>query len=188
MKAISLPYKTSRAFTLIELLVVIAIIAILATLGISVGSSVMRNAKKLQAKTAMKGVEVGIGGYRTEYNRLPLAANKDTDDNYTTTNADGLSIIQMLMASDEGDAITNNPRRIKFYEPSNAKNNKNGYVDGTGLVDPWGEAYEMRLDYSGDGILEDPYGGSDLNGSVLLWSHGDPKLGNTETDDVKSWE
>ena len=69
----SLRSQSHTGFTLIELLIVIAIIATLATMGVAGGQMMIRRAKDLQAKTTMKGLEIAIKGYQTEYLRLPTA-------------------------------------------------------------------------------------------------------------------
>lgn len=189
------PRRPSRsAFTLIELLVVVAIIAILATIAVPAGGAVMERARKLQAKAAMKGLEIAINGYRTEYNRMPLASSAgSTDFVEYITDADGRDLLDTLMAKND----TNNPRRIKFYEPPTAKNSSNGYdtTDGR-LLDPWGQPYTVIIDYSGEGLLDNPYTGESgepekVSASVLIYSHGPDKTFQSakggKVDDVKSW-
>jgi len=198
MKIQTNPRRQPSAFTLIELLVVIAIIAILATIAVPVGGKVMERAKILQAKTAMKGLEIAINGYRTEYNRMPLASTASGDDpvEYDTGTAQGLTLLKTLMAQDN----TNNPRQIKFYEPQTAKSGANGLVDGEGggLFDPWAKPYTIVIDYSGTGLIDNPYAGENgepeqVSSSVIIYSGGPDEqlMGGGEeggkNDDVKSW-
>lgn len=187
------PYS---AFTLIELLVVIAIIAILATIAVPAGGKVMERARKLQAKAAMKGLEIAINGYRTEYNRMPLASSAGSDYVEYKTDTDGKMLLDTLMGKDD----TNNPRRIKFYEPPTAKNRSNGYdPDDGSLLDPWGQPYTVIIDYSGEGLIPNPYTGDgepeNLSASVVIYSHGPDKAfenasgdNGGKVDDVKSWD
>lgn len=185
----------SQGFTLIELLVVIGIIAILATIAVPVGQNVLKKARELQAKAAMKSLEMAVKGYQTEYNRLPSLDSpppaEDNTEGYDTSAEDGRGIIDILMAAD----TAKNPRGISFYEPPVAKGNS-GYTQAGGLKDIWGaQGYMMIFDYDGDKKITNPYGDTDDNdipGSVLIYCAGANKefdMGSTgRTDDLKSWE
>ncbi len=63
----------SGAFTLIELLVVIAIIGILASMALVVFNQVMIQAKKTQATTEIKSIEVAITDYEQAYSHPPVS-------------------------------------------------------------------------------------------------------------------
>ncbi|TLD70986.1 prepilin-type N-terminal cleavage/methylation domain-containing protein [Phragmitibacter flavus] len=196
MKLASLSRRQSSAFTLIELLVVITIIAILASISVPVGGKIMERAKILQAKTAMKGIEIAINGYRTEYNRMPLASTAgESDTAEYLTDSTGMPLLAALMAQDP----TNNPRQIKFYEPPSAKGGANGYVQdgeggGGGLFDPWSRPYTIEIDYSGNGQIPNPFAGTEghtgepenVSASVIIYSDGPDETPQTK-DDVKSW-
>src|SRR5688572_24596391 len=50
----------------------ISVLAMLASLGVASGQKVLGKARELQAKAVMKGLEIAIKGYQTEYLHLPL--------------------------------------------------------------------------------------------------------------------
>ena len=192
--------KRIRGFTLIELLVVIAIIALLATMGVAGGQIVIKRARELQAKTAMKGLEIAIKGYKTEYLRLPSAESSAvTEDNaggYDTGDSTGMGLIDVLMATD----TTKNPRQIHFYDPPPAKNGAAGYSETTGLRDPWGQGYKVIMDYGNDGRVDNPYAGAvsgesdELITDVIIYCAGSNKMfeeggsSGGKLDDLRSWQ
>lgn len=75
------------AFTLVELLVVIAIIAILAAATLSVGSLMIREAKKAKAANTATQIQTAALGYYTEYSVYPVPSGTTTD--YKITDATG---------------------------------------------------------------------------------------------------
>lgn len=189
-----------RGFTLIELLVVISIIALLATMGVAGGQIVVKRARELQAKTAMKGLEIAIKGYKTEYLRLPSAeasaVTEDNSDGYDTGDSTGMALLDVLMATD----TIKNPRQIHFYDPPPAKSGAAGYSAETGLRDPWGQGYKVILDYGSDGKVANPYAGAvsgeseELVTDVIIYCAGANKIfeegGSTagKLDDLRSWQ
>jgi prepilin-type N-terminal cleavage/methylation domain-containing protein len=182
-------------FTLIELLVVIAIIALLAAIGVVSGQIVIRKARELEAKTVMKGLEMAVKGYKTEYQRLPSAEIGQTEDNepFDTSNA---LILNVLIAAQE----ERNPHKIRFWEPPPAKPSGAGYSEERGLIDPWGKnGYMVILDFSGDGKIANPYAGAgeaeEITADVLVYCAGantvfeeSGSATGKKADDVKSWE
>lgn len=191
-----------RGFTLIELLVVVSIIALLATMGVAGGQLVIKKARELQAKAAMKGLEIAIKTYKTEYLRLPSAEDnamtEDNEEGYDTASGVGMTLLNVLMATD----VARNPRQVRFYDPPPAKSGGGGYSTDGGLRDPWGEnGYMIILDYGNDGKVTNPYAGAtagepdELTSDVIIYSAGANKRfeqggasGNGKLDDVRSWQ
>jgi prepilin-type N-terminal cleavage/methylation domain-containing protein len=201
MRSPLLNLRKPGGFTLIELLVVISIIAMLATIGVAGGQVVIRKARELQAKAVMKGLEIAVKGYKTEYLRLPTAESaRQTEDNqaFDTSDAEGKAVINVLLAIP--DYKERNPRQIRFWEPPPAKADGVGYSETTGLRDPWGKnGYLMVLDYSADGKITNPYTGEgeadEISGDVLLYCAGantvfeeSGSASGKKSDDVRSWQ
>ncbi len=84
----------------------------------------------------MSSLIIGIKGYQTEYERLPVFAFTSQDEHVLQRTCG--AILRVLSAED----AENNPRKIPFIELWKAKDKRNGfYIDGNGtpiFVDPWG--------------------------------------------------
>ena len=199
MKVPLLNPRKPGGFTLIELLVVISIIALLATIGVAGGQIVIRKARELEAKAVMKGLEIAIKGYKTEYLRLPSAEpTAQTEDNeaFDTSDEQGKALMNVLLATSN----ERNPRMIHFWEPPNAKTGGAGYTPDQGLRDPWGKnGYQVILDYSGDGKISNPYSGNgesdEITSDVILYCAGantnfeeGGSSSGKKLDDIKSWQ
>lgn len=201
MKSVPHHPQRPRGFTLIELLVVISIIALLATMGVAGGQIVIKKARNLQASAVMKGLEIAIKSYKTEYLRMPsadTATQNQDNDAYDTSSVEGMNLLNVLLATE----VTRNPRQIRFWDPPPAKTGGAGYSTDTGLKDPWGkQGYMIVLDYSADGKISNPYAGgsgtepSELTADVILYCAGANNLfdeggagGGGKVDDVKSWQ
>ncbi len=207
------PSLVRRGFTLIELLVVIVIIAILVSLAVPAINSVMYKAQILKIKTVLKDIQVGIGHYRTEYNRFPIDPNDlggggDEDLEPFLTDGTTQPTINILIANvDTSGGSTNmNPKKIKFLDLPIAKNNQFGIVDPSGgvgdgtpvqLVDTWGLPYKIALDTNYDNRIVNPDKNSNdqiisggapefLNSTSAIYSFGPDRLEFTK-DDIASW-
>jgi prepilin-type N-terminal cleavage/methylation domain-containing protein len=198
MKTSSTHRPATQAFTLIELLVVIAIIALLASIAVPAGNVVLKKARQTQAKAMMKGLEIAIKGYQTEYNRYPLTPAGGAADGEPIVLEDGNTLIETLVlppnASD--DAKTANPRNVKFYDPPVAKGTSNGLTPGRGLMDPWGSPFTVVIDYDNDGQVTIPDDAKDDSASapdpdtlatgVIVYTSG-PAPHDKKKDYVRSW-
>lgn len=171
-------------------LVLVAIVVVgLAVLGIFGGRSVIGKARDLQARAVMKGLEIAITSYVTEYSHLPVVSNPappNDGEARDTSEESGKVIMAVLLANDQ----TQNPRSIRFFDPPPAKSTGAGYSNSTGLIDPWGKGgYRILLDDNGDGTIPDPENRlGNLSGSVLIYSAGADGDFSTWEDNVCSWK
>jgi hypothetical protein len=157
------------------------------------------HSKGIHPKAEMKGLEIAIKSYKTEYMRLPfIGETPPSQDNqaYDTSDANGRKLLDILLARD----TKHNPRQIRFWEPPTAKRSGAGYSSEGGLKDSWGkQGYKVILDYNGDGKITNPYGKNDkeadeLDADVIIYSAGANGIfeqgvskNGKGTDDVKSW-
>lgn len=145
--------------------------------------------ERLQAMTNMKGLEIALSGFQTEYkvslsNKLGFKENKEHLVDET--------VLKPLMAADP----ELNPKKIRFYDPPVGKKGKSGFWRDEGggqqiqLRDPWGGLYRVRSDSDGDGKIgnpEDPTGEGIFSG-VILYSAGPDQDFDTWKDNVTSWK
>jgi len=188
--------KTSRGFTLVELLVVISIIAVLMGLLFPVAGSVMRSAKKTQAKNDALQIASAIKGYYTEYGRFPI----DPEETDVALDETQLSeLYQVLLGVDTTVTQERNPRLIVFLDAKDAKPAATDYNAGARtpkggisqdyiFTDPWGQAYEVVIDadYNNNlSVLPDPFQANPsrpLRDTVAVASPGDPEQGRDGQD------
>ena len=139
------------AFTLIELLVVIAIIGILMSLLFPAVNSAIDAAKKAQAKNDVTQIATAVTAYYTEYGKLPSATTPAPTTDQTLSAASN-GIVGILMGTD----TNNNPRQIVFLEVSDVskKKGKSGLDASGNFVDPWGNTYQITLDYDYNNTLD----------------------------------
>lgn len=169
----------------------VLVLGLLAWFSIPTGSHTPRkwDAERLQAKTAMKGLEIALAGFQTEYN-VPITNKlgfKESEDHPVDE-----VLLRPLMAAES----ELNPRKIRFYDPPESKKGKNGlWRDPSGspriqLRDPWGGLYRIRIDSDGDGKIvnpEDP-AGERISSGVITYSAGPDQDFDTWKDNVTSWK
>ena len=168
---------------------IVALVLILAAVGVFGGGKASDRARALQAKAVMKGLEVAIKSYKTEYMRLPTVPDpeKKQDDSMRDTSEDqGKFLLDVLM----GDNPEHNPRHIRFWEAPPSKSSGAGFSTANGLVDPWGKnGYRVLLDDFSNGTIADPEKVlGDISGDVLIYSAGADGDFETWGDNVCSWK
>ncbi len=201
---------------MLELLVVISIIALLAGILLPVTSSVMTNARKVQAKNTEVQVVTAIKSFQTDYGVFPMPADAPTNtDVCFGTNAPTLTELCDILRADgqrsEASASTRiNTRGVVYIELPDAKNqtagqSKSGIGPDGMLYDPWGTIYLVCVDGNYDGMLNNPYsqnaGGTTLRTDAIAYSwgpdknttsnffgSGGDKNAGTSADDVISWQ
>lgn len=144
--------------------------------------------RPLQAKAVMKGVEIAIKGYKTEYLRLPFVGSTAplADTSYSSADPNGNALLEIMTGT-----TPNNPRRIRFWEPPPSHPvSGGGYIPGIGLIDIWAKKdYRILLDYDKDGHITDPEGiRGPIKADVLLYSAGPDGDFATWNDNVCSWK
>jgi len=199
MKRRSLRHS-ALAFTLVELLVVISIIAVLAAAGFAGAKAAIDKAHKVKARKVCTTVDQAVLTFYDEYGHLPLptsAASSSQDTELTTTGGQGVELLNILMGleSDSDDML--NPKKIRFLDVPEGKNNKDGIIYSSGdnirgLYDPWGQPYHVLLDSNYDDTLDNnPFatGSKPLRGRrVGTYTFGKNKQNDRGgRDDVKSW-
>ena len=167
----------------------VVVIAIMASLAIPAFSKVKSKAERANTRVTMKGLEIAIKGYQTEYNRLPLKGSPSPvagDQNSDTTDPDGRALLDTLLGK---DTVTN-PRSIYFIDLAPARASGAGYSASSGLRDPWGKnGYRILLDANGDGNIADPEGlVGDLKATIRIYSAGPDGDFATWADNVCSWK
>lgn len=168
----------------------IAIIGMVASTFLIGGGYLLKKARTLQAKTAIKGLAIAMNGYETEYGRAVGKSLGDkvglTEGHDSLTEGDLLATLMQL-------SMTHNPRKVRFYDPPAAKGQVNGaWFDATGVVhlsDPWGAPYRLRADLNGDGLIPDPaMPAATVKAQYLIYSAGPDGDPSTWKDNVVSWK
>lgn len=196
------PSRRKHGFTLVELLVVIAIIAVLAGAGFAAGNAAIQKAKKVTALATCTGLEQAVNAFFTEYGAMPKETN-NADINIDT--GTDKAFLNTLLGYTETAPVLNS-KAIKFLNVKEGKKKGNAGINGlitsgsgssvsaSGLYDPWGGSFKVRLDGDYDeSISVQPKGSASsatLNGRrVAAWSDGaDGATGTGKaSDDVKTW-
>jgi prepilin-type N-terminal cleavage/methylation domain-containing protein len=204
------PAKHKRAFTLIELLVVIAIIAILIGLLFPAFRAVQDQAKRTQAKNDLTQIVNAVNAFYTDYGKYPIATSGadvvygpgGTANNFLFNELQGCPTTGAIPSTCSANS-TLNTRQIVFISPPAVKNPsqpKSGIGTSTGqgqFFDPWGTAYDVKIDGTYDNQLPNPYtadtgaGPVTLSIGVIAWSLGKNATQGTDfnaSDNVISWQ
>ena len=170
------------AFTLIELLVVVAIIGVLIGLLFPAIKESINKGKRAQAKADIKNIEAAIKQYVAEYGKLPVDNNDqgDPDTDYYTNAYEILNTLRAIASGYNASPDHKlNPRRIVFLEPPSRKN----ATDSNGnILDPWKNAYWIRLDTDYDGKIT--YQSTDISRNAIVICRG--KNGTQENPALSS--
>ena len=154
--------KTSscKRFTLIEMLVVIAIISILAGLVFPALGLARQNAKKSKANSECQSLKTAIIMYESEFSCWPAKASSEGS---ALSSGDYITMCKMLT----GD----NAKKMMFYEVGV------GFEESKGILDPWGNQYQVVLDTDFDGKIANKgdvatIAGKELRTRVGVFSFG----------------
>ncbi|HSH16232.1 MAG TPA: prepilin-type N-terminal cleavage/methylation domain-containing protein [Verrucomicrobiae bacterium] len=184
MKAsLKLTARPMAGFTLIELLVVIAIIAVLAGLLIPAVGAARTKAQIARTRVEINGLVAAINQYKQDYGVWPVpkqaqeiaadnfghytfGRNQGNEWHYSTPLPavreaylmDNRGVVAILMARDIEPNLGNarNPRKIKYLDVKDAKDNTSSGIGPDGVYrDPFGNPYIMSFDLDYDGTLAD---------------------------------
>lgn len=168
--------KKTRTFTMVELLAVIAIIAILVSLLLPAVITGKKKALATKARADVTSIASAIAQFEATYGYLPYTGSSSPTTDQSYGNYD--TFIEILTAQ---ETVTDplNSRGIPFLSIDS--------TDGASLVDPWGQNYNMMLDYNYDG--EVTVGGDTITGKTAVWSCGpDRNDDNGGGDDITNWD
>lgn len=147
-------------------------------------------ARRAKAMQDVHSIVQAVEQFQTEYNQYPDVGGDGTHDVTVAENNDRL--FNILRAIDPNHA--GNPKQQVFFDGPQATPGgkaKGGFGPNGVFYDPWGNPYLIRMDRSGDGQVENPYGGSPadtVRAGVIAWSLGRDALpGKNGQGDVLSW-
>lgn len=192
---VSTIHRPRRGFTLIELLVVITIIAVLAGAGFAIGSAALNRARQVSAQATATSIDQAVNLFFSEYGTFPISGEGTSR---VVTDSSSTTFLQALIGQED----TLNPRGIRFLTVKEGTGNRNGIIfnagnSPTGVYDPWGNPYTVRMDTSYQDRLTfnidiTPFQGNTsvtLNGRrVAVYSPGVPEGDRSSLSDmVKTW-
>lgn len=164
------------ALALSPILLMVAVMALI---------SLFPRTHKLQTKTMLKGIEIALKGYQTEYNRCLLEEMQLPGDQNLVFEGE---ILSALMA----ESTQYNPRRVRFFDPPVARRKRGGaWRDESGTWryrDDMGNPAMIRYDADGDDMIADPDDGNiKLQARYILFTAGMDRDLGTSRDNLKSW-
>ena len=173
---------------LVKLVLILTILAFVLSTFVSWPLITDRGSRMLRTKAHMKGLEIAVKSYKTEYLRLPSPTPDATADNppIDSTSTEGIALLNILTASNE----EGNPKHIRFWDPPPSKNEGSGFTPEKGLIDRISKrGFKIILDYNGDGQINDPTGGpTPISSDVIIYCAGSDGDFSTWKDNVCSWK
>ena len=179
--------KSRGGFTLVEMLVVIGMIAALAGLSFPVYRGIQKKVDKTKFEMMLGSLERAVDNFETEYNYLPYIGSSypasDTSFVYKSESGHLEDFFSVLVAPEGASAAVMgaNFKRIRFFECQEAEGGPGSYENGllvtnttATLYTPWGDQYKrLRLDYSGDGKMVNPWATSEEHiTKIMLYDWG----------------
>lgn len=167
--------QRAAAFTLIEIMVAILIIVVLISLLLPAIAVVKNSVNRGAAESTVTGIHMAVEVYYQEEPRKRLPPIEIGGDLKT----------QMV--------VTGPKRTLDLLRDKGLEWRRDQVDDTTGaLLDPWGRAYQYRVDENMDGTADKPAARSDWNGKdkepyAYVWSYGKPSSGDTNPANAERW-
>ena len=173
-----------------------AIIAVLAGMVLGALGSARSAAKRAQAADEINSISLALKRYYGEYGTWPSDATGAVPASNPLSAAELQSLYLILVGTNinmSTAAAGGNVRKINFLESLKSSRIKTigGYVN---LVDPWGTAYQVRLDDAGDQQIPMFGGVTNVYAEYGIWSKGQDLIDNpaptenSNKDNVTSWQ
>ena len=164
-----------------------ALIALLALLPHLLPSPALHSPENRDRREAgnLKSLDIALKSFEIEY-------AKDLPKIYHLSESEGTVVEGDILAALMGDASALNPRKIRFFDPRNAREGKNGvWKDESGkwqIADYWGNPIFMRYDADNDGKIVNPETPAEVVQAMhLFYTAGRDQNLATWEDNVASW-
>ena len=156
----------NRGYTLVEILVTVAIIVVLVGISIPIMIRQINKGKEIEARTYMKHFETAMGLYLEDNHDMFPTKKSNWAPDFDTIRYIGATydtfVMRALAGTPADSESHNNLRRKNYFDSKEGDwedNGRNGIIrDNEGLVsyfnDPWGDGFNLYLDWSGDGYLD----------------------------------
>jgi len=158
--------KNPKGYTLVEILCVTAIIVTLASISYPISIRYIEAGRDTSALHMCKTVDTAIYLFtKDNHGMFPHTFEDDFTNDQTFRTNSGTSGSKNYMEffrsliGESTDGNTTNFAGKKYMEVKEARDGRDGFERGSGgaissLKDPWGSAYRVYLDYSGDGSID----------------------------------
>ena len=141
--------------------------------------------RNLKETATLKSLDIALKGFEIEY-------AKDLPRIYLVSESAGTVVEGDILAALMGEGSALNPRKIRFFDPRNAREGKNGvWKNESGnwqIADYWGNPIFMQYDADNDGKIVNPETPAEVVQAMhLFYTAGRDQNLATWEDNVASW-